>query len=519
MGGEAEAQSYLRNVTQLSVCFFFVFTAFSAIQNLEASVVGGHCDSCDYHCFSESEYCTDSHQDGDFGKDDAVCSWSIDGVKYCAKFGGECKSTCPNNDGGWDVNITLPNSTMVVPSFDQCGASSNVGSIAIGILYLTFTICCIGGPFLVDYWGSKWSIFTGFILFSAFCVANLLVAQSPSSVALQWALLVPCAALVGFAASFLWTAQGSYVTTNAQLYAKAHNMEEKAALGKFNGIFWMVFQLTQISGNLIASLLLNEAGWSNTALMLFYLCFAGVGTIGALFIKNVSMTAEAGDEEQEELKQVEEKKCVQSVIGMVSLWKDPRMLYLIPLIMYNGMEQGFIWGDFTSNWVKPSVGLENIGYVMAAFGATDALGSFILGKVSDITGRFPIMTLGALCQLTVIIILVIVDVGNCDKKYFILILSAFLWGIGDAVWNTQISSILGEVFTKEKDNAFSNLKLWQSLMTSVMFFLNFDASLLSQNLTLYLVLGLLIIGYSSYLCGHMTIGFRAEEERAPLINA
>eukprot|EP01059_Diplonema_ambulator_P015123 TRINITY_DN2621_c1_g4_i2.p1 TRINITY_DN2621_c1_g4~~TRINITY_DN2621_c1_g4_i2.p1 ORF type:complete len:205 (+),score=83.28 TRINITY_DN2621_c1_g4_i2:106-720(+) len=204
---------------------------------------------------------------------------------------------------------------------------------------------------------------------------------------------------------------------------------------------------------------------------------------------------------------------------MVSLWKDPRMLYLIPLIMYNGMEQGFIWGDFTSNWVKPSVGLENIGYVMAAFGATDALGSFILGKVSDITGRFPIMTLGALCQLTVIIILVIVDVGNCDKKYFILILSAFLWGIGDAVWNTQISSILGEVFTKEKDNAFSNLKLWQSLMTSVMFFLNFDASLLSQNLTLYLVLGLLIIGYSSYLCGHMTIGFRAEEERAPLINA
>merc|ERR1712048_792379 len=56
-----------------------------------------------------------------------------------------------------------------------------------------------------------------------------------------------------------------------------------------------------------------------------------------------------------------------SLRGVVGIWWDRRMQCLIPLIMYSGLEMGFIWGDFTSNWVKPSVGTSYIGYVMAAF--------------------------------------------------------------------------------------------------------------------------------------------------------
>lgn len=61
----------------------------------------------------------------------------------------------------------------------------------------------------------------------------------------------------------------------------------------------------------------------------------------------------------------------------VTLWKSPRMLLLIPLMFVSGLEQGWIWGVYTHSFIKPSIGAENIGYVMACFGATDAIASVV----------------------------------------------------------------------------------------------------------------------------------------------
>lgn len=70
-----------------------------------------------------------------------------------------------------------------------------------------------------------------------------------------WGIIIPCAALLGLGASVLWPAQGinyffilkvikgSYITAAAANYAKSKNLETKAALGLFNGIFWMIFQV------------------------------------------------------------------------------------------------------------------------------------------------------------------------------------------------------------------------------------------------------------------------------------
>ena len=512
---KGDGSRYKRNIYVLSFAFFCVFTAFSTIQNLEGSVVGGHCSDCTEYCWAGNPNCTDDSVDKTFDNSKSVCSWTDpQGVMYCAKFGGECKSDCPNNDGGNSFIVSNTTKSFGKPSFDTCSASSNVGAIAIGILYATFTLCCLVGPYVVDYLGSKWSVVSAFVIFSVFCVANVLVASDPGNTTLQWGILVPSSAAVGFAASFLWTAQGAYVATNAEKYAQALGLEKKAAMGSFMGIFWGFFQATQIAGNLAASLLLDKAGWSTTALMLFYLCFAGAGTAVAAFfigsVKSDSNDEEEGSDDEEEVKQ--KKTLKESLNGMIDIIKDKRMVLLIPIMMYNGFEQGFAWGDFTSNWVKPGVGLANIGYVMAAFGAADVIGSISFGKLSDKVGRFPVMTLGVIFQGSILALLKSVTVDNCDKKYSVLIISACCWGFGDACWNTQISCILAEVFGSRKEDAFSNFKLWQSLMTSAVFFLNFDASLLSKDTTLYLLMGLLSIAYISYAAAHFIYGLKGSED-------
>ncbi|KAJ9472833.1 UNC93-like protein 3 [Diplonema papillatum] len=295
-------------------------------------------------------------------------------------------------------------------------------------------------------------------------------------------------------------------TKRAELKRRKHGTSRS-----FFGVFYAIFQSTQISGNLTASLLLNVADWSNTSLFLFYLCFAGAGTLMTVFLVT-------DVQEDDEKTDAEVKPLAESVRGMLRLLKDKRLLALIPLIMYSGIQQGFAWGSYTNDWVKASVGLENIGYVMAAFGAADVCGSFAFGKLSDIWGRFPIICLGTMCQAAVVITLLAVDVGDCDKKYAVLLPCAALWGLGDATWNTQTSAVLSDIFPDKKEDAFANLKMWQSLSTATIFFLNMNASLLSQNGTLCLVGTALVVSFTSYTVGHFFIGFRASEEAIPLLN-
>ena len=58
------------------------------------------------------------------------------------------------------------------------------------------------------------------------------------------------------------------------------------------------------------------------------------------------------------------------------------MRSLVLLCLFNGLEQGFVWGDFTAHFIEKSVGEASIGYLMVIFGGTNAVGSYISGKLS-----------------------------------------------------------------------------------------------------------------------------------------
>lgn len=63
------------------------------------------------------------------------------------------------------------------------------------------------------------------------------------------------------------------------------------------------------------------------------------------------------------------------------------MILLWPLFFYAGMEGGFFAGNFTKSFITDNVGQDWIGYIFAAYGAIDAISSFIVGKVSSGLGE------------------------------------------------------------------------------------------------------------------------------------
>mmetsp|Transcript_26125 Transcript_26125/g.56566 ORF Transcript_26125/g.56566 Transcript_26125/m.56566 type:complete len:338 (+) Transcript_26125:363-1376(+) len=319
---------------------------------------------------------------------------------------------------------------------------------------------------------------------------------------------MPSAAGVGVAASFLWTAQGAYVTRNANLYQKAKKMPG-SAIGMFQGWFWLGFQSTNVSGNVTAGILLSAGDHYLTLLMAIYL---GCGVAGCLLATTLRQVVEVDDNEEEARMLPEDSEepkstnkptpAATTTIDQLSLtyrlWANPKLQLLIPILLYSGLEQGFIWGDFTANYVKPALTKANVGYVMAVYGMTDALASLAFGKISDMVGRTPIMLLGTSCQIGVMLYFLIGDVptSNSGGTWAVLVVCACLWGIGDATMNTQLSAILGDEFPDDKEAAFANFKLFQSLMTSVSFFYN---SVAPKVVKLGIMLGLVALGDLFYL--------------------
>lgn len=365
--------------------------------------------------------------------------------------------------------------------------TGNVGHVAPAVLYIIFTISCLFGPAFEFRVGNIRSLFLGFTSIVFFAVAYIIASNYDDKEALKWIVLCLGAAALGAMASPIWVAQGTYITEQANGWASALGEDSKMATA--TGIFFLCFQATQVSGNLIESVVMNATNNNSNLVFIIYLVFALAGTA---CVKTLRVAPE-------KLPSGEPQPVMDTVAGVLQQWQDPKLAYLIPIIMFSGLEMGWIWGDFTANFVKPALGKGNVGYVMACFGSADALFSLAFGKLSDsiggIGGRMSVLTLGTVAQLA-IIILARFSLGNAESlTWGTLIFIAIVWAVGDAAWNTQLSAIINESFDPPA-SAIANFKLFQSFMTAVAFFYQ-DA--LSAHVKLDIMLVFIAAGFTGLL--------------------
>lgn len=63
----------------------------------------------------------------------------------------------------------------------------------------------------------------------------------------------------------------------------------------------------------------------------------------------------------------------------MEIWNYIYQSYIIHII-FSGLEQGFVFADFTKSYVTCALGIERVGFVMICFGVVDAFFSLTLGK-------------------------------------------------------------------------------------------------------------------------------------------
>ena len=106
-------------------------------------------------------------------------------------------------------------------------------------------------------------------------------------------------------------------------------------------------------------------------------------------------------------------------------------------------------------------GVHVVGRVLIVFGVCDALASVGFGFIIKLIGRLPIFILGACINFAVIITMLswTPTVSSVGVVYVL----AGLWGVGDAIWQTQINALYGVLFASDEEAAFSNYRLWESM--------------------------------------------------------
>ncbi|XP_057513586.1 UNC93-like protein 3 isoform X2 [Actinidia eriantha] len=342
---------------------------------------------------------------------------------------------------------------------------ADLGTISLGILYSSFTVFSLVASLVVRSLGSKNALVLGTTGYWLFIAANLW----PS-----WYTMVPASLYMGFAASIIWVAEGTYLTSTARSHAHDCNLHEGTVIGNFNGEFWGMFASHQFIGNLLSLALLSDGSEGTTSgttfLFIVFLCSMTLGTILMCFLQK-------RDAKGEELPD----SPVSFYSSMVSLSKsvinplfDSRMLLMIPLIAYSGLQQAFVWAEFTKYIVEPALGISGVGGAMAAYGAVDAICSLTVGRfTSGLKSITVIVSAGAFIQFIVLLWLLLkysVTGGMFGTLFPLLIAAA--WGIGDGVFNTQLSALVGMLFKHDTEGAFAQLKVWQSGSIAVVFFLS-----------------------------------------------
>ena len=127
---------------------------------------------------------------------------------------------------------------------------AGLGLASLSVIYATLVVSAILVPSVViRLLGMKWTLSVTVFCYSIYIAANFYP---------DWGTLIPTSALVGLAAAPLWASKSTYVTTIAKRYAELTSNTHNAIVNQFFGIFFFIFQISQVLGNLISSLVLQQ---------------------------------------------------------------------------------------------------------------------------------------------------------------------------------------------------------------------------------------------------------------------
>lgn len=131
---------------------------------------------------------------------------------------------------------------------------AGLGVIALSCFYASCVIASLFVPLMLKVFGCKGCVLSGFLAYGVYAVVNFYP---------TFYTLIPVCILQGVFVIPIGAAQGIYVTDLATQYADLTGELTSMVINRFNGIFFFFWQNTQIWGNVVSSVVLQNKAITN----------------------------------------------------------------------------------------------------------------------------------------------------------------------------------------------------------------------------------------------------------------
>ncbi|XP_066583355.1 UNC93-like protein [Prorops nasuta] len=426
-------------------------------------------------------------------------------------------------------NILVIGCAFMVHFTAFMGAANLQSSVNADQSLGTFTLAAIYGslifsniflpPLVISWFGCKWTIALAILTYVPFIAAQFYP---------KFYTMIPAGLTVGLGGGPLWCAKCTYLSVAAEAYATISDIKADVLVTRFFGLFFMFYQAAQVWGNLISSAVLSY-GVESTSMNVTLNSTKVAEICGSRFCGPTGSSEENPNLAPPQTERIHlisgiylvcmilasmivafgvdslsryDKGRKASTAGLsgfkllavtLQLLKEKSQILILPIIMFIGAEQAFLFADYNASFVSCAWGISNIGYVMICFGVANAIAAPTTGSIVKITGRRPVMAF-AFCLHMAIIIFLIFWRPTPDQGIIFFTISA-LWGICDAVWLVQVNALSGILFPGREEAAFSNFRLWESTGSVITYIYS---PYLCTSIKLYLMIGILCIGMAGY---------------------
>ncbi|XP_011264318.1 UNC93-like protein [Camponotus floridanus] len=398
-------------------------------------------------------------------------------------------------------------------------ADQSLGTFTLSAIYGSLLFSNIFLPALVISWlGCKWTMSVSILAYMPFIAAQFYP---------KFYTMIPAGLSVGLGGGPLWCAKCTYLTVVAEAYSTVSDIAANVLVTRFFGLFFMFYQMAQVWGNLISSAVLSygiETVTRNVTLnnsIVAEKCganFCGVSDIdqnpnlqrpsveriyliAGIYLGCMILACLIIAFGVDSLSRYDRNRTstVKGTSGFkllavtLKLLKEKNQLLILPIILFIGAEQAFLFADYNASFVSCAKGISNVGYVMICFGVTNAIAALATGSIVKLTGRKPVMIFAFCLHLSLFFFML--RWKPTPEQGIIFFLVSGLWGVCDSIWLVQVNALSGILFPGQEEAAFSNFRLWESTGSVITYIYS---PYLCTFTKLYLLIGILCVGMIGY---------------------
>lgn len=399
-------------------------------------------------------------------------------------------------------------------------ADQSLGTFTLSAIYGSLLFSNIFLPALVISWlGCKWTMSVSILAYMPFIAAQFYP---------KFYTMIPAGLSVGLGGGPLWCAKCTYLTVVAEAYSTVSDIAANVLVTRFFGLFFMFYQMAQVWGNLISSAVLSygiEPVTENVTLNNSIVAGkCGANFCGASDIEDQNPNLQRPPVERiylisgiylgcmilasliiafgvDSLSRYNRSRAstVKGTSGFkllavtLKLLKEKNQLLILPIILFIGAEQAFLFADYNASFVSCAWGISNIGYVMICFGVTNAVAALATGSIVKLTGRKPVMFFAFCLHLSLFIFML--RWKPTPEQGIVFFVVSGLWGVCDSIWLVQVNALSGILFPGEEEAAFSNFRLWESTGSVITYIYS---PYLCTFTKLYILIGILFVGMIGY---------------------